>query len=390
MPPTPTHTPRDKMMGYNVRNTVPGLGYDSYSLGYDASLEETIKPTRKRSLGGPSTFEEMRLQAEQQQLMPSTPSSNHFLHSDSFSSPQQQFIPGTPSSSNFLPSDVASSPHKHTSPFVNNVEFNEDDFLQFDNSYSSTHGASHSLDRPMSSQGIALRPASSHHDSTPSTPHRARFPVAGSMDTRRSNVVSAVYPNMPLSLAPLAPAPLAPSPLTYDVERPESRDGFESKGHRRTDSLASLASMQSAASIADLNIDEARCDTGVQFEEIMQYVDGPDLIDGRWTCIFNACMKKFGRKENIKSHIQTHLNDRQYQCPSCGKCFVRQHDLKRHAKIHTGVKPYPCECGNSFARHDALTRHKQRGMCIGAFDGAVRKVGKRGRPRKNRPSSTVL
>ena len=66
---------------------------------------------------------------------------------------------------------------------------------------------------------------------------------------------------------------------------------------------------------------------------------------------------------------------------------MRQHDLKRHAKIHSGVKPYPCLCGNSFARHDALTRHRQRGMCVGAFEGVVKKVAKRGRPRKHRPEA---
>lgn len=153
--------------------------------------------------------------------------------------------------------------------------------------------------------------------------------------------------------------------------------------HRRTESLASMAS---AASISSINIEETKTETGVTQEEITQFIRGPDGSDGKWVCIFEDCGKKFGRKENIKSHVQTHLNDRQYQCPTCKKCFVRQHDLKRHAKIHTGIKPYPCECGNSFARHDALTRHRQRGMCIGAFDGVVRKVVKRGRPpKKGRP-----
>ncbi|KAL2145726.1 hypothetical protein VTI28DRAFT_6421 [Corynascus sepedonium] len=152
--------------------------------------------------------------------------------------------------------------------------------------------------------------------------------------------------------------------------------------HRRTESIAS---MTSAASIADINIEETRTETGVTLEEIAAYIQGPDPSDGKWRCLYEGCNKPFGRKENIKSHVQTHLNDRQYQCPTCKKCFVRQHDLKRHAKIHTGIKPYPCECGNSFARHDALTRHRQRGMCIGAFDGVVRKVVKRGRPKKIRP-----
>lgn len=162
-----------------------------------------------------------------------------------------------------------------------------------------------------------------------------------------------------------------------------SQTSHRESSHRRTESLASMAS---AASISSINIEETKTDTGVTQEEITQFIRGPDGTDGKWVCTFEGCGKKFGRKENIKSHVQTHLNDRQYQCPTCKKCFVRQHDLKRHAKIHTGIKPYPCECGNSFARHDALTRHRQRGMCIGAFDGVVRKVVKRGRPpKKGRP-----
>lgn len=121
--------------------------------------------------------------------------------------------------------------------------------------------------------------------------------------------------------------------------------------------------------------------TGISMEEISSFIAGPHS-DGKWVCLFHECGKRFGRKENIKSHVQTHLGDRQFECKVCKKCFVRQHDLKRHAKIHTGIKPYPCLCGNSFARHDALTRHRQRGMCIGAFEGVVKKVAKRGRPRK--------
>ncbi|XMA13962.1 hypothetical protein WAI453_006753 [Rhynchosporium graminicola] len=144
--------------------------------------------------------------------------------------------------------------------------------------------------------------------------------------------------------------------------------------HRRTESISS-----------DINLDESITDTGITIDDIATFISGPDPSDGKWICLYPECKKRFGRKENIKSHVQTHLGDRQFQCPHCQKCFVRQHDLKRHAKIHSGVKPYPCQCGNSFARHDALTRHRQRGMCIGAFEGVVKKTVKRGRPRKNRP-----
>lgn len=161
-----------------------------------------------------------------------------------------------------------------------------------------------------------------------------------------------------------------PEPTTHGLPVTSSPDPHS---YRRSESISSI------------NIEETITETGITIDDIATFISGPDPIDGKWLCLYPECKKRFGRKENIKSHVQTHLGDRQFQCPHCHKCFVRQHDLKRHAKIHSGVKPYPCQCGNSFARHDALTRHRQRGMCIGAFEGIVKKSVKRGRPRKNRP-----
>ena len=137
--------------------------------------------------------------------------------------------------------------------------------------------------------------------------------------------------------------------------------------------------------LSNLDIDATIEDTGISAEEVQQYISDQSLNDQKWTCLFDGCFKKFGRKENIKSHVQTHLGDRQFRCNHCGKCFVRQHDLKRHAKIHSGDKPHKCPCGNGFARQDALTRHRQRGVCEGAFPGLERREQKRGRPRKARP-----
>jgi regulatory protein SWI5 len=136
---------------------------------------------------------------------------------------------------------------------------------------------------------------------------------------------------------------------------------------------------------AELPLDATIEETGISPEEVQKYISDQDPVTHRWTCLFPECGKDFGRRENIRSHVQTHLGDRQYRCNHCLKCFVRQHDLKRHAKIHTGDKPYRCPCGGGFARQDALTRHRQRGTCEGAFPGAVRKACKRGRPRKKRP-----
>ncbi|EMC95689.1 hypothetical protein BAUCODRAFT_499054 [Baudoinia panamericana UAMH 10762] len=103
--------------------------------------------------------------------------------------------------------------------------------------------------------------------------------------------------------------------------------------------------------------------------------------------LWDGCDRKFGRKENIRSHVQTHLGDRQFKCDLCDKTFVRQHDLKRHIAIHSDERPHECICGMGFARHDALTRHRQRGVCVGALPGYEKteeEKPKRGRPKTNR------
>ena len=137
-------------------------------------------------------------------------------------------------------------------------------------------------------------------------------------------------------------------------------------------------------SLADLNINGSVKPTGIDPGLIHTYMSEQDPVTHKWKCLYPGCRhSQFGRRENIRAHIQTHLGDRQYQCNTCKKRFVRQHDLKRHSKIHMGVKDYVCACGSTFARMDALTRHRQRGMCRGGFPGAVRQEKKRGRPRKN-------
>lgn len=148
------------------------------------------------------------------------------------------------------------------------------------------------------------------------------------------------------------------------------------------------------AALDALDIDASIVRTEVTSEQIQHYMSEQDPKDNKWKCMYPECnASSFGRKENIRAHIQTHLGDRPYLCNPCGKRFVRQHDLKRHAKIHSGDKSAECVCGMKFARKDALTRHRQRGMCEGAlpgFEKARSERKPRGRPRKIRDDRPTI
>jgi regulatory protein SWI5 len=214
-------------------------------------------------------------------------------------------------------------------------------------------------------------------------------PMSSALSPALSSLRSSAEPEisrMPLFDDPLDSAPNLTMPVdTSSASSSSNENGMDFLEEPHEAENLPFSPKSKSRSMPDLNVDASIKDTGITIDDIASFIQGPDPLDGKWVCLYPDCNKRFGRKENIKSHIQTHLGDRQFICNHCNKCFVRQHDLKRHSKIHSGVKPYPCLCGNSFARHDALTRHRQRGMCIGAFEGIIKKAVKRGRPRKTRP-----
>jgi len=104
-------------------------------------------------------------------------------------------------------------------------------------------------------------------------------------------------------------------------------------------------------------------------------------------CLF--CLKKFRNEQNLNIHIQSHTNERPYNCKQCGNVFKRKDvlqthlllhagdsskvhlcsicgkrlrqacDLRIHTRVHTGEKPYKCElCPWAFSDPSSLARHK--------------------------------
>ncbi|KAI1174474.1 hypothetical protein F4777DRAFT_381574 [Nemania sp. FL0916] len=323
-PPTPLDTPQGRTFKHSQRP-------QRFMEGYDETSEETVKPIRQRGIQRNQTvFDDMRQASEGMTIIPEAKRANTM--------PTTGVVhTGSTPESNYLAMNPSHHPNLH---------------IDTDN------GVFQSASYPMSASSDCSQQMS------PATPSMSEFDDAFDFAQAQADAQTTDW--------------MSDTTSTTSTQQSIPR----ASQHRRTESVASLAS---AASIASIDIESTKTATGITTEDIQQYIQGPDPRDNKWICVYEGCNKKFGRKENIKSHVQTHLNDRQFQCPSCQKCFVRQHDLKRHAKIHTGIKPYPCLCGNSFARHDALTRHRQRGMCVGAFEGFVPKNAKRGRPRKPRP-----
>lgn len=170
---------------------------------------------------------------------------------------------------------------------------------------------------------------------------------------------------------PFSPHQFAPVPFPSHLQ-------MKTRGHARgysTTSIMTNTTFATDASSPDSSDDHdlynydgpvknrGTRQTQIPNETMQSYISGPEGRDGKYTCLYPECNKRFGRKYNIQSHIQTHLSDRPYRCDVCRAGFVRQHDLRRHEKIHGGDKPFVCACRKSFARQDALTRHRQRYYC---------------------------
>ncbi|GJC77507.1 hypothetical protein ColLi_00345 [Colletotrichum liriopes] len=204
LPPTPMETPHDRAIKHEPLSARP----TRFAEGYDESMEETLKPVRRTNQRAQNIFEDLRRQSE------------------------ENVMPGS-----HQPSQMADGLYDHVVPtpdFMNMNNFNNE-FMKIQGGYD---GLSDDIQVPsdMSQQ---------------STPHTPLMNFHSTFDNRPD----LHHPNMTIGS-------VSPSRSFDDRSFDDSR---RSSPHRRTESLASIAS---AASIASINIEETKTETGVTLDEI--------------------------------------------------------------------------------------------------------------------------
>ena len=96
-------------------------------------------------------------------------------------------------------------------------------------------------------------------------------------------------------------------------------------------------------------------------EDIKKHMQGHLQDPYRFSC--KVCAVKFLRKVDLENHeSKYHPEDKrliQYKCGSCGKMFSKAIDLEEHTYEHTGRPPYNCRvCSLQFWKFELLKRHE--------------------------------
>ena len=72
-----------------------------------------------------------------------------------------------------------------------------------------------------------------------------------------------------------------------------------------------------------------------------------------------VCGKVLFSRRQLRMHMVTHNDERNFLCEECGASFKTQRDLKKHRLLHSDYKPYVCqECGKGFLFKNKLDRHQ--------------------------------
>ncbi|TPX48504.1 hypothetical protein SeMB42_g02058 [Synchytrium endobioticum] len=138
----------------------------------------------------------------------------------------------------------------------------------------------------------------------------------------------------------------------------------QEKENRKSDGVKPWHGLQTEVSSSSDDSEEDEMD-GVGEYDSSDDEDESDSGDGskKFQCSFKDCAKAFKTGRTRKNHERSHIDPRPFPCPykNCHLSFRRKPDLQRHVKsCHDKVKNHVCvDCGRSFARSDALKRHRE-------------------------------